>query len=519
MPTARSRNIGELYNLPMASGSARLSPSAFAMGAAGFAEVLGQATDVLGDRMEREARARRVVELAKTKNGAAAELNDLAVSLERDPDWQTVPDRFKKGADQIRAKYAGSMKDGLGRQEFELGFDRDFNPLNVGLKRKALENGEKDALATMDATIEAEARNVVGAPDRVTAQRARERAAKTIADLRDAGWIAPDRAGKEFARFNSRVDEARVRSMMTADPEGVQKALDDPQQFMALDPVQRATLADQAGRRVDTLVRQRIAQEERDDRLARRRLEDARSAASKDLWDRWASNSGRLDLAEVQQQKARLSETDYRALVTAALGGDGGVDEPGAVRELKQTVDSEQPAAFEARAYSLLKSGRIRLETYRAEVDRNRSYSKEDSPASPFRSGREYVKAALDPGQLGGDATLRQPLAIAQQRALADFDSWAEQNAGAPRAVTIKRAEELTAQYQAVGYSEMRLSLPRPHGFTGAKQNVAQSDIDAARLAIARDLSGGRLDRDSAARAATMLELWEQVLDKAAGAK
>jgi hypothetical protein len=519
MPVARSYGWDSQYTLPGSSGAGRLNPRAFAAPSAAWAQGIGQVTDALAEMQDRTRRAESAIALAKANTAATEELGQFALSLERDPDWATVPKRYAEGAEQIRKKHAAALADPAVRQDFEEGFSRSAAPLGIEMRRKALQTGEKDALATLDATIEVQARAAALAPNGEARRRADATVARTVADLADAGWIDPLKAQTELKRYRSRAAEAQVRGLMTRDPEAVQAALDDTAQFADLDPVMRSQLADLAARRVESVQRQRLAEQERQDRLSAKRLTDAQNAASKALWDQWAKDGGRLDVEAVRREQARLNEGDYRALLQAALARDAGRDQDEAVRELKLHVDAEQPRDFERRAFDLLQAGRITLATYRAEVDRNRTVTADDRPASPYRSGREFVKVSLDPGQLGGSPEIRQPLAIAQQRALTEYDVWIEKNPGIDRTAALQKAEEVTQAFQNAGFAEMRLSLPRPRGFTGRKADVASADLDRARAGVLADLEAGRVSRDQAAAELSSLETWERVLAKTAAPK
>ena len=205
-----------------------------------------------------------------------------------------------------------------------------------------------------------------------------------------------------------------------------------------------------------------------------------------------------------------VSPGEYKGVVDA-LKSTAEKDDDALMLGWSPRMDSEDLTAEISLA---AREHRITTKTALAQIDKNRTARKDDQPASPFKSGREHVSVSLDPGQLGGDPTIRQPLAIARSNALADFDTFIEANPKIDRPAALNKAREIVQSYQNVAFDQMRLALPRPRGFTGDKQSIKQPDIDAARAALVADLDAGRLSQIEAGRQLEQLETWERVIAK-----
>lgn len=270
-----------------------------------------------------------------------------------------------------------------------------------------------------------------------------------------------------------------------------------------LDGDKKVQLADQATRE----IHHRLALEERAERLAEKRQKQLGDEYAKELDAAWAD--GVLDRDAIERRRRYLSPAEYRGFLKLLQKPDEGRDDAETISVLQPRLHVDDIGDDLTRAFQ---AGKLKPETYRTMFNQNRAALKDDAPASPFKAGRGFLAQALDPGQLGGDPAIRQGLAIAQQRALADYDNWAEANPGFDRAAALKKSDELLAQYQTVAFGELRLALPRPRGFTGRKQDIEADAVEAARAEVLRLLDAGRLSRNEAARELEQLEIWERVL-------
>ena len=159
--------------------------------------------------------------------------------------------------------------------------------------------------------------------------------------------------------------------------------------------------------------------------------------------------------------------------------------------------------------------GRLKVETYRSMRERHRSYRVDDVPFSPRRAGRDLLTVSLDPGQLGSESMIRQPLAIAQAEALVDFDTWVDASPKATRAEAVEKAREIRDRYQNVAFEKMTIALPRPYGFLGSKPDVNIDAVAAAKQRILADLDANLLSRERASRELQRIDDWELALARA----
>lgn len=261
----------------------------------------------------------------------------------------------------------------------------------------------------------------------------------------------------------------------------------------------------------DQSLRSVVALDERAQKQAEKALAEARDGANKDLAD--IQSAGRLDTEAVQRRRSVLSSEQYQSWLKAVDPKVADIkDNRETVAALEPMLDSPDAGSLIQREYQL---GNLSTPTYVRMVEKNRSLLKDDMPDSPRKSARSFLSDALDPGQLGGDSMMQQPLRIARQRALADLDTWVEANPKVSRVQAMQKADEILTQYQTVGFGEMRLSLPRPRGFTGNKQDVKDSDVQAARAGIVAQIDAGTMMKDQAARELDALDVWDKVIAKA----
>ena len=268
--------------------------------------------------------------------------------------------------------------------------------------------------------------------------------------------------------------------------------------------------ADKRMQLMDQAVRSAAILEDRDQRLANQRLKEAGDQAEKDLAD--IHQAGTLDVGAVQSRRSVLSADSYKAwLKIADPKAEEIKDNREAVARLEPIMDTPEAGAEIDREFNL---GNLSTATYRSMREKARTLQKDDQPDSPFKTGRSFLSDALDPGQLGGEATIQQPLRIARQRALAEYDTWAEANPKLTRAQTMAKAEELLGQWQTVGFGQMRIALPRPRGFAGNKKDVEMKDVNLARQKVIDMLDSGQITKQQADPELSTLDTWEQVIEK-----
>lgn len=325
--------------------------------------------------------------------------------------------------------------------------------------------------------------------------------AKAAAAITGNGGTADMTAGEFVARQNARYAQSPPAEVKVAQVASVAPAGGSIVDFLRPDKRQQM---------LDTTLRTLSVLEERDQRRAEKALKDAGDQAEKDL-DAMAVD-GTLTRDAIERRKSLLSPTAYKSALKALDPKQADVkDDRDAVLRLEPILDSPEAPALIDQSYQV---GELSTTTYRSMREKVRTFQKDDQPDSPYRSGRKFLTTALDPGQIGPDPMMRQPLAIAQARALADFDAWSEANPKITRVQAMTKADELMRAWQTVGFSDMRLALPRPRGFTGNKADVTGADVAAARAAVVGALDRGEISNDQAKLELDPLDVWDRVLAK-----
>lgn len=275
-----------------------------------------------------------------------------------------------------------------------------------------------------------------------------------------------------------------------------------------LDADRSATLLGQARARMDTLAVQGRLAQERQERLAERRLNMAERILGDEAFTRHAN--GTLTYEWLQQNRGSLNSNDYRALLRSLRGG-ADFDNPEAVIGLTEQLDTLAPDAFQRAAGQAVRDGTLRTETYRTLIERNRQARRDDQPATAYRQGREFIRDGLDPGVFG-DGPQQVALRLARSRALTEYDEWARANPQADPATANTQAEAIVRRYQSFNASSMRMSLPLPYGYAGDRTLIDANAIGEARSRIVDARDRGDLTDAAAAREWQYLDSWEATM-------
>jgi hypothetical protein len=284
------------------------------------------------------------------------------------------------------------------------------------------------------------------------------------------GYRTPEQALQMKREFAHQYGVAATAAKIDTDPAGVIAELSNPNgtvyEFMR--PAEREQLLRQARLGIQHLDRQVEVAAERE-----------RKAEGEERLKEIYSLSARGELRPVHIEAARpfISAAEYKNLV---IGPDKAQDDPGAMIDLTTRIDTEDPVSFAKSAATYLRNGQLKTSTYLSLSEKNRAASRDDRPASPYKSGREIVRVTLDPGQLlSGPAA--QIARTAQQQALTEYDNWAAANSRAGRAEHLTEAQETVKRYQIVPFDQMKLAtgLSRYFG-PRSREAVTSEDVDAA---------------------------------------
>lgn len=484
---------------------------------AGFRAIASAAGDMISAQAafeEKQRNARNAVDLMKANTAATRDINDFADAIEKNGDFRNGTAQFDEGINKRIQERAATIADPITRERFTSHAMGLAESRRTALRDRLFKLESNDAQATLDETLETTAKAAAQSIDPAERQRLEAQAAKSIKDMRDAGYIEPTVATNLFQKFKGSTARVTAERMLNMDPVRFERFIADPNNLPDLNPLDRERLATRAGTLIDRAERRAIAQEDRNLRRAEHALMLEGRAAAKELWGLHSPDPTRnqLTLDAVEARKRELDPGEYKALRRAAQG-EAVIDNPESLIRLQPLLDKPGgPAAVDA----AMANGELTPTTYLALRNRSVTLNADDKPQSPYKAGRTFIEKALDPGQLGGDPTMRQALAIAQQRAINDYDTWAERNPGVDRPAAIGYATKLQEQYQNVAFEQMKIALPRPAGYQGSKAGVTAEVVTQARAEIARQLEAKQIGQAEASRQFEILESWEVVLAKAA---
>jgi hypothetical protein len=224
---------------------------------------------------------------------------------------------------------------------------------------------------------------------------------------------------------------------------------------------------------------------------------------------------GKLDSAYVENEvRPYVTPDEYKGLLKV-LKGDDATDSPDALVDLTTNVDSLTPLEFQKKATSYLHQNMIKGSTYITFSEKNRAASRDDGPASPFKSGREYVKSALDTAPFQdstGVITAKVKAALGQ--ALAEYDIWAEDNPRATRAESMKQATEIIQRSRTLDI-DLKVATPLSRYFGNkSKNDIKVDDIDQAELALMRDIRDGAISKTDSDFQIRRLGEWRKLLSR-----
>lgn len=382
--TPQPRTTIGMVGMPRASVPALVNP----LGAA-VAELGAQASKIGQDMYQ----AQREADLQDRIGKATAEVGELELKLEHDPDFRTSPQRFQDGADAIRDKYLDGVSDGA----VAAAFKKQFGTLSLAKSlsvRKAAFAKEKDYnVASLDSNIDVYATSAANAKNPAEAAVVEQQARLAIATMQQSGWISAEDAGKRERTFLSKRDSAIVIRDMSIDPMLTATKLSlDPNYVANVDPVQRERFSDQAYRRAES---ERKGADVAAERERKRRGDELQKEAFSRL------DGGTLTRGYVEEIRAFIEPSEYRSLL-AGLNGADRKDDPQAYSELQGLIYTN-PESAHRRALVLHQQGKIKNETLSSVLARSREISRTEGPRTAFERERLFITNAIKPSDLVPD--------------------------------------------------------------------------------------------------------------------
>jgi hypothetical protein len=168
-----------------------------------------------------------------------------------------------------------------------------------------------------------------------------------------------------------------------------------------------------------------------------------------------------------------------------------------------------------------VRTGRISMKTAEKYLEKNRQLPGDDRPATPYRSGREYIKGVLGgEGVTFNDEVVAGAVKTRTAQALEEFDVWMQAHPNATLDEVREFYRKLGERAQALSLGDAELNLVAPRYLGGLLRD--EITVDALKQAEARaldDFEAGRLSKAEFAIEHRRIEDWRRVRAKQSQAK
>lgn len=212
-------------------------------GTAAVGEALMGAGDAVF-KIENELRQAQIAtQMSDALGKAATELGAKTLEFQRDPDFRTSPERFKKVAEEIGKRHIQGIGTPLEQEAFKREYGRLAlsHQLNV-LSGAARQEGDYN-ISQLDSNLEVFAQSAANAQNYLEREAIVNQAKIAIVAQRRAGWITDVDAEKRRHTFETKLDHASVLRDIGANPQATaEKLATDPSYASKLDPLSRQQL-------------------------------------------------------------------------------------------------------------------------------------------------------------------------------------------------------------------------------------------------------------------------------------
>lgn len=308
-------------------------------------------------------RAGQVFQRQRAIGGFNRALDTLFMNIAEGPDWAGGLRKYDKELGNLRQKHLAALRTPEDRDAFGQHADAFAAMQRIGLKRALIERQQADALAQLDDQLAYYADKAAQAPNDVFRQMAIDAGERTIAELRDAGYLFPESAEKRQQAFLGRIDGADLEAIARANPDEAAGILDNPALFPNVAAATREKLKLQllpaVHRRGDpspaikTMEWREARDGPRHELALRDAAADGEDAAGGD------ESTGRANIDDIAGALAPLVEKDngLRELLDAARANP---DDPEALVRLATNLTEIGPTLPEANPGKLLEAvGRL----------------------------------------------------------------------------------------------------------------------------------------------------------------
>src|SRR3990167_8728393 len=289
-----------------------------------------------------------------------------------------------------------------------------------------------------------------------------------------AGALGPDRERDQEVKRRTAILEATVNARVNmGDFAGARRLVGDTRNDDVLAPDLRRTLTNSINAEDDRRAQRRVAEADRAERLADKRLKESQEAVEKDGWDMW--RQGKLDQDRLTANRTNLSANQVEAFSRVLIGGDK-INDRDAFADLQKSLHSD-PQEAERMAYLYHKDGLINDGTLASTVEKARTFSRQEGPKSQYERSRDFIRGSLDPGPLVNDPIARERM----EEALQLYDGYAGEKVRPDEELDAK-ARNIVERFRLFDLTRARFSLPVPYGASVAREAVDLSAVEAERI-------------------------------------
>lgn len=429
--------------------------------------------------------------------------------LEADPDFETYGERYEKAMSAARDAAIKDMGANFFRNELAIDAGNIMTAGAMNVSGMAQQRRADRGVATLNEVLDGNRSAALTAQDEATRAALIDAANDAIDGAVASGFISETKAGDLRRGFAESYALGQVQMMPPQSRLNALRNVTPGSPLSFIQPDKRFALMEQTER--ELLAERRARQAEYNEYLRRRGDEMLREAYAR-------ADQGTLTPDFVEANRQFFSPSEYKGLLKS-LRGDEAVDDARAIADLTLRLDSASPEEFERDATNYLLSNQITTGTYRTMISQARSAYSDRTPANPYKSGREIVKTALEPGQLF-DSVQAAMARQAQTEALEEYDAWTRANPEVDHAATSAKARDIIRRAQAIPFDRMKGSMGLSPYFTASDRgSVTLEDVARAESRLVADIDAGRLTKEQAEVEARRLNQWREILEREARAK
>lgn len=484
--------IPEYQQRTSAQGPISLAPASPQLADQEGLAALGQAIAGTGELLTRLKEHDRALQVASLAADSETQLAKFAQDLATDSDYGTHVDRYQQAVKGYEDQVTGSVKDRAVVNLWRADFKQQALRRELEVRKSAITGLVGVQKATLDSNLAAF--SSLAGEDPENDALLREKGRLAISQAFTSGVLSPTEAVDLDQRFRSDIISARVRRDIAKDPDGtIQRLLTDDYKDLSGDD--RAKWIDKANAAAESVQRQRIADSERDHRLAEREQKEIEESTAK-TGDSLAAE-GKLSPAWVEAHREALSKEDFRYFYKVATGVEEGPREAMTYADLRSRAGQGQDIRGEAR--TALQMNRIT----RSDFDRLLGEVEAQYPGWK-KVGDTYLST------VSGYSEINPQPGAAQTKA-AMLDQWTQWAAEHPKATDEEARKAyvgIADNYNLAGNATKLFTLPTPKFMVGSRTEM---DLDATEAETMKALDEGRITPEEAAKQAVLMQEWRSV--------